>query len=384
MEKLQQPPQNWSEAAEDLAAAGDTNGAIAFLESVISHLELETLKNRSDSIVTQLQLASALTELATLYSSKGFSLKADDLLTRASLIKQTSQQNDARVGEEYEGEAIAQTNVASSSSSSSKDSKFNGDLDLGRNGKHGEAELPAETSPHNDSSDDDWEAMADRKPDELLPTVSSDCIAGVSSLKLDTSKSPAPKRRGRGTFSYEKQELYSDQLRDSSVVDVEDEGSHCSSEDKKVVQNTKYGTAHVLVLADFPPSTRTIELERLFEDYKDRGFVIRWVNDTVALAVFQTPSVALEAQKSICCPFNVRILSEDDTLLGSIKTKDLDPPRQRPKTSAQAAQRLIAHGMGLKLPSVGSGSREHKKQEDARRDRIVTRQKLRDEAWGDD
>ncbi|MED6137769.1 hypothetical protein PIB30_068090 [Stylosanthes scabra] len=226
--------------------------------------------------------------------------------------------------------------------------------------------------------------MADRKPDELLPTVSSDCIAGVSNLKLENSKSPAPKRRGRGTFSYEKHELYSDQLRDSSVVDVEDEGSHCSSEDKKVVQNAKYGTAHVLVLADFPPSTRTIELERLFEDFRDRGFVIRWVNDTVALAVFQTPSVALEARKSIRCPFNVRILSEDDTLLGSIKTKDLEPPRQRPKTSAQAAQRLIAHGMGLKLPSVGSGSREHRKQEDARRDRIVTRQKLRDEAWGDD
>ncbi|XP_057748778.1 uncharacterized protein LOC130967785 [Arachis stenosperma] len=384
MEKVEQPPQNWSEAAEDLAAAGDTDGAIAFIESVISNLELQTLKDPSDSIVTQLQLASALTELATLYSSKGFSLKADELRTRASLIKQT-QQNDARVGKEYEGERIAPTNLASSSSSSSsscKDSNFNGDLDRGLNEKH--AELPAETSPYNDSSDDDWEAMADRKPDELLPTVSSDCIAGVSNLKLENSKSPAPKRRGRGTFSYEKHELYSDQLRDSSVDDVEDEGSHCNSEDKKVVQNAKYGTAHVLVLADFPPSTRTIELERLFEDFKDRGFVIRWVNDTVALAVFQTPSVALEARKSIRCPFNVRILSEDDTLLGSIKTKDLEPPRQRPKTSAQAAQRLIAHGMGLKLPSVGSGSREHRKQEDARRDRIVTRQKLRDEAWGDD
>ncbi|MED6137770.1 hypothetical protein PIB30_068091 [Stylosanthes scabra] len=132
MEKLQQPPQNWSEAAEDLAAAGDTDGAIAFLDTVISNLELETLKCPSDSMVTQLQLASALTELATLYSSKGFSLKADDLLTRASLIKQTSQQNDARVGKEYEGEGIAQTNVAFSSSSFSKDSKFNGDLDLGK------------------------------------------------------------------------------------------------------------------------------------------------------------------------------------------------------------------------------------------------------------
>ncbi|KAG4921558.1 hypothetical protein JHK82_050515 [Glycine max] len=47
-----------------------------------------------------------------------------------------------------------------------------------------------------------------------------------------------------------------------------------------------YGTSHVLVLADFSPSTRTTELEKLFENFKDHGFVIRWVNDTVALAVF--------------------------------------------------------------------------------------------------
>jgi len=63
---------------------------------------------------------------------------------------------------------------------------------------------------------------------------------------------------------------------------------------------------------------------------------------------------------------------------------DLEPPRQRPKTSAQAAQRLIAHSMGLKLSSTSGGSREYRKQEIDRRERIVTRQKLRDEAWGDD
>lgn len=51
-----------------------------------------------------------------------------------------------------------------------------------------------------------------------------------------------------------------------------------------------YGTRHVLVLADFMPSTTTMDLEKLLVDFKDRGVVIRWVNDTVALAVFRTPS----------------------------------------------------------------------------------------------
>jgi hypothetical protein len=58
-----------------------------------------------------------------------------------------------------------------------------------------------------------------------------------------------------------------------------------------ILNSARYGTLHVLVLADFPPSTRTIELEKLFQDFNDRGFVIRWVNDTTALAVFQTPAV---------------------------------------------------------------------------------------------
>lgn len=58
-----------------------------------------------------------------------------------------------------------------------------------------------------------------------------------------------------------------------------------------VVSSARYGTQHVLVLADFPASTGTTELEKLFENFRHHEFVIRWVNDTTALAVFQTPAV---------------------------------------------------------------------------------------------
>ncbi|CAN1247623.1 hypothetical protein LINPERPRIM_LOCUS6409 [Linum perenne] len=40
--------------------------------------------------------------------------------------------------------------------------------------------------------------------------------------------------------------------------------------------------------------------------------------------------------------------------------------------------------MGLKLPSSSFGSRDLKNQEEARKKRIVRRQKLRDDAWGED
>lgn len=64
---------------------------------------------------------------------------------------------------------------------------------------------------------------------------------------------------------------------------------------------------------------------------------------------------------------------------------DLEPPCQRPETSARTAKRLIAQGMGIKLPSASFGSKELRKQEEeARKNRIVSRQTLRDDAWGAD
>lgn len=79
----------------------------------------------------------------------------------------------------------------------------------------------------------DWEAMADREPDELL---SSQGIPEVSKLSLEDTgvKVQAPKRRGRGTFSYKKNELYSDWQDDKFIVEDadDDDDSRLSSERK--------------------------------------------------------------------------------------------------------------------------------------------------------
>ncbi|XP_058752741.1 uncharacterized protein LOC131625925 isoform X2 [Vicia villosa] len=235
------------------------------------------------------------------------------------------------------------------------------------------------------SADDDWEAKADCEPDKLLSPVSSEVLTSVSNLKLENTKSPTPKRRGRGTFSYDNDKLYSDRLLDGSIIDdVEDEETRSGSEDKKV----QYGTSHVLVLSHFSPSTRTTDLEKVFDDIKNCHFVIRWVNDTVALAVFRTPAEALEAKSNARCSFNMtmKILGEEDAYLSSIKPNDLKPPQQRQKTSVVAAQRMIANSMGIKLPSPSrvTGFRQHKKEEDSRKERIVNRQKLKEDAWGED
>ncbi|CAI0543990.1 unnamed protein product [Linum tenue] len=355
---------NWSEAVEDLLSSGDTDAAISRLESVVSQLQLQPTP---PSQAADLQLASALTELANLYSSNDFSLKSDELRSRAALLRHRAlgSRVDDQDSDRFSSLCFAEVVIFSFDScegavqKSSSHSAGGGD----------------------EASDDDWEAAADRAPSELL---SPDCLPSVSEVSKKDEADKKPKRRGRGTFTYKKNGLYSDQQSDALVSDDEEDGEVGETSQSGESKHATYGTHHVLVLADFPPSTKTTDLERFVDGFKDRGVSIRWVNDTTALAVFRTPSVALEARNSVKFPFTVRILNDDDVLMSSISTKDLEPPRQRPQTSTRTAQRLIAQGMGLKLPSPGFGSRELKNQEEARKTRIVTRQKLRDDAWGDD
>lgn len=75
---------NWSETVEDLIQSGETDKAINLVESIVRNLE--TQKDSTQS----LKLSTALFDLAKLYSSKGFSLKADEAQSRAILIQHTS------------------------------------------------------------------------------------------------------------------------------------------------------------------------------------------------------------------------------------------------------------------------------------------------------
>ncbi|KAL7174596.1 hypothetical protein ACSBR2_033774 [Camellia fascicularis] len=295
---------NWSESVEDLVHGGQVDEAITLLESLIS--KLETLNS---SQLDHLQLSSALFDLAKLYSTKGFSLKADQARSRSLLVREQwshdSNSRDLKNAKEDLGK-----NCVALYEASSGDGSLNDDGHCGTS-----STLPDSALPHKECPDDDWEAIADRAPEELL---SPQCLPEVSKLSLEDAKTQTPKRRGRGMFAYTTHGMYSDQQSDGSVVDNSENEAVCdSSEGDRQIRN-------------------------------------------------------------------VRILDEDDILLSSIPPKDLEPPRQRPATSTRTARRLIAQGMGIKLPSTKFGSRELKKQEEARRNRIVSRQSMRDDAWGSD
>ncbi|KAF2536918.1 hypothetical protein F2Q68_00022245, partial [Brassica cretica] len=195
--------------------------------------------------------------------------------------------------------------------------------------RRGSGDAETQPVPH-DSSDDDWEALADREPSTLL---SVEELPQMSKLSFE---------------------------------------------------EPKYGTRHVLVLAGFSPSLRTSDLVKLFvvsSKTVDFSFVGSMIQQPLQSS---KPLLLRLAIVFNVRSFTIRVLDDHDSLLGSISGKDLEPPTQRPKTSARTAQRLIAHSMGLKLPASGFGSKELRDQEAARKNRIVSRQKQRDDAWGAD
>lgn len=83
----------------------------------------------------------------------------------------------------------------------------------------------------------DWETIADRAPNELLSPPS---LPDVSTLSMEDNKAQITKRRGRGTFSYQKEELYSDRQSEGSTLDdTRDEAVCHDSEEKTEIRHCK-------------------------------------------------------------------------------------------------------------------------------------------------
>ncbi|KAK8951006.1 hypothetical protein KSP39_PZI004625 [Platanthera zijinensis] len=233
--------------------------------------------------------------------------------------------------------------------------------------------------------EDDWEALADKEASLANLSLSLPPADTAESEPPNADEPDAPaRRRGRGSFLYRTNELYSD--RDSEVQDA---GINSSPEDSETARNQQYGTSHVILLYDFPSTTRIKYLESLFENFWERGVAIRRVSYTVALAVFRTPAAAQEALTGIEFPFKVRRLEDGDIPLHQIPQEDLEPPAARPRTSSRTARRMIGHAMGIEPGSSSSssgaaGPEEFRMQEAARKDRLHQRHDMKDSAWGPD
>ncbi|CAD6234620.1 unnamed protein product [Miscanthus lutarioriparius] len=76
----------WTEEVDSLVDAGDVDGAIALLESVVS------TSAAAAPPAADLRLATALGDLAGLHASRGNTLRADELRARAIVLRSCAPQ----------------------------------------------------------------------------------------------------------------------------------------------------------------------------------------------------------------------------------------------------------------------------------------------------
>ncbi|KAJ7530893.1 hypothetical protein O6H91_14G023800 [Diphasiastrum complanatum] len=353
---------NWSSRVEDLLDDGDQEGAIQLLEEVIASLE------KSGSAATDLSLAPALHDLAMLLDRQGLSLKADNLRSWELVIKQRAQDADES-GPWEEKSDLLFSNCNSEASDISR-CKL-GSCENKRDGQH--VEIPA--------AEEDWEAVLHNLPSRASSLSITRNVAQQQSVsKKNTVK------RGRGAFTFGASGLYSDRISDLAVAEAELLGLEQKNAD---VGNSNLGASHVLLVDGFPSTTTTKELEDLFKPFSTAGFAIRWLNDTSALAVFVNPATACQALAAAhSSQFKVQNFDDAVLMHDLVSKKDLEPHVRRPATSTQVAQRMIAGALskqetGRRLHAKVKGStKESQEREEQRRQRLISRQKLREEAWG--
>lgn len=363
--------EGWSTRVEDLLDKDDEDGAVALLERVIAKLSLE--KNAA----CNLGLAAAMGDLGALYGSRGLSLKADKLLSDSLLIKHKSE-GPSRV----DADDLSWEDVAEESTSSEVGVKQSKKAEVSQPRDHDRVHSAGIPS----TAEDDWEAAV-----PSLLASPSPVVVQKASEKVKEKEAPKQKQRGRGAFTYGGGgNLYSDQSEEDRLAKERlNEASTGAAND-----HWDGGAEHVLLIDGFSPLIQTKDLEDLLRPYSSK-VSIRWIDDTSVAAVFRTPALARQALAGIRDPrFKVHKYTEASAGLGnliSLSLTDLEPPAPRPATTARVAQRMIAGALsrqGISSQSLRAKTKANAEQalaqEAERKQRLLNRQQLRDEAWGDD
>ncbi|CAG06062.1 unnamed protein product [Tetraodon nigroviridis] len=142
--------------------------------------------------------------------------------------------------------------------------------------------------------------------------------------------------------------------------------------------------SHIVEIYDFPTEFKTEDLLKLFQNYQQRGFDIKWVDDTHALGLFSSPIAASEALRSKHPLMKLRPLSKSSPATKAKARSCSDyllPAKDRPQTSAALARRLVIGALGVKskLTKEQREAERRKLQEAREQKRLAAKQ--REDAW---
>ncbi|KAM6939513.1 coiled-coil domain-containing protein R3HCC1L [Xenentodon cancila] len=142
--------------------------------------------------------------------------------------------------------------------------------------------------------------------------------------------------------------------------------------------------SHIVEIYDFPGDFKTEDLVKLFQCYQQRGFDIKWIDDTHALGLFSSPIAAREALRSKHPLMKLRPLSKSSPATKATARSCSDyllPAKERPQTSAALARKLVIGALGVKSNlSKEQREAERKKLQEAKEQKRLAA-KQREDAW---
>uniref|UniRef100_A0A2H8TWS0 Growth inhibition and differentiation-related protein 88 n=2 Tax=Melanaphis sacchari TaxID=742174 RepID=A0A2H8TWS0_9HEMI len=126
----------------------------------------------------------------------------------------------------------------------------------------------------------------------------------------------------------------------------------CAKEDYRNYQTIEERSGDgecVIEVYGFSSELKTIDLMNQFAVFRKKHFEIIWVDDTHALAVFESPHLADQALNTPLVLVKTRPL-KNATKESKLRAATIVPlPATRPKTCTAMARRLVSSALGLKM-----------------------------------
>ncbi|KAF0763987.1 coiled-coil domain-containing protein R3HCC1L isoform X1 [Aphis craccivora] len=126
----------------------------------------------------------------------------------------------------------------------------------------------------------------------------------------------------------------------------------CAKEDYRSYQTIEERSGDgecVIEVYGFSSELKTLDLMNQFAAFRKKHFEIIWVDDTHALAVFESPYLADQALNTPLALVKTRPL-KNATKESKLRAATVVPlPATRPKTCTAMARRLVSSALGLKL-----------------------------------
>lgn len=107
---------------------------------------------------------------------------------------------------------------------------------------------------------------------------------------------------------------------------------------------------HIIEIYDFPPHVKTEDIQEAFASFREKGFRIKWVDNSHALGIFSSPDAASEALTISHELFKTQPLSQatkQSKLKVSRCSEFLQPVKERAQVNTAIAKRLVSRALGF-------------------------------------